>query len=792
MSELELIIRNSTIHGKIEASPSKSYTHRAIICASLSRKKTLIKNPLISDDTLATIDAMRLLGASIEIKDDEIEVDGTKFFGHLDFEKPPQVTINCRESGSTLRFLIPICALTGAEITLTGEPGLLKRPVKTFVESLRRSGIRIEDDNGFPPVKIFSDGFNGDKIEISGDISSQFISGLLLSLPIAEQKNEVEITTEIESKPYIQMTLETLSHFGINIMRSSDFRKFIIPPMQEYSSSDYLVEGDFSSAAFLIAGAVLTSEKGVSINGLKENSIQGDSLFIKLLMEMGATITSHKNRIYAEKSELRGITIDAKNIPDLVPILVVVATQAQGLTKIINAGRLRIKESDRLSAIASELMKMGADIKELEDSLEIKGPTKLNGAIINPHNDHRIAMACTIAGLLAEGDTKIQSPEVVKKSYPDFFYHMRKLGATILSQTSSIGEKLKIQLYGGSHEKVVGIRIDGIPKGTAISLDKIHEDLAKRRPFGTLTTPRREKDEFSVIKGLRCENNICISTGEQTIIEIPNKDVNSLPYEKSRFIPRPGHGDYTTYIKYGGVFDFRGGGFLSARMTVGTVIAGSIAKQILEKHGIGIIAYVKQIGTIKIDSIPSFKDANDKTYQSEVRCPDLDLSKKMIQKIESFKEANDSLGGIVECQVHGLPVGIGEPIFNSIDSVLSQYLFSIPAVKGVEFGSGFSGSSKKGSENNDQYETINGNIVTKSNNSGGILGGITNGMPLVCRIAIKPTSSIAKEQDSIDMRSMKSKKIKVFGRHDPCVAIRAPIIVESTIAIALLDLLLRR
>ena len=261
-----------------------------------------------------------------------------------------------------------------------------------------------------------------------------------------------------------------------------------------------------------------------------------------------------------------------------------------------------------------------------------------------------------------------------------------------------------------------------------------------------------------------------------------------------RFTPRPNHGDYTTHIKYKGVFDFRGGGFLSARMTTLTVIAGSIAKQILAKEGITMAAYVKQIGPICMEKMPTIDEAKQNTYQSEVRCPDLELSKIMKDKIEEARAEKDSMGGIIECQVHGLPVGIGEPIFNAIDSVLAHYLFSIPAVKGVEFGSGFSASAKKGSENNDEFEMTSNNdrIVTKTNNSGGIQGGITNGMPLIARIAIKPTSSIAKEQNTVNMQSLSASKISVLGRHDPCVAIRAPIIMETTVAIALLDLIMRK
>ncbi|MBI5227011.1 3-phosphoshikimate 1-carboxyvinyltransferase [Candidatus Micrarchaeota archaeon] len=799
MSELSLIIRKSALVAEAVVVPSsKSYTHRAIIAAALCKGKTIVKNPLISADILATMDALRKFGVKFTHNSDSIEVDGSNNLLFSNDQSKNPIVIDCNESGTTLRLLTSIVALLDQPIILTGKKGLLKRPTNDIVTALSEIGVKISDQEGHGPVKSNGGLRNSakSKIKISGNKSSQFISGLLFALPLAKKDSELEITTEVESLPYIKMTLEVLAQFGIKVDVSADYKKYIISGNQHYRSTQtYEVEGDYSSAAFLLAAGVLAGPQ-ITLSGLNPKSTQGDSAIIQMIKSMGGRIeiNENKNEIIAHKSGLSATKIDVKDNPDLVPILVILATQAKGTTKIINAGRLRIKESDRLAAITQELQKMGAKIVENKDSLEIIGPTKLHGAIIDPHNDHRIAMACTIAGLIAEGETKIQNPEVVAKSYPDFFFHMRKLGANVLSETGSIGEKFKITVYGGSHEKVIGIKISGLAKETEISIEEIKKDLDKRRPFGNLTTPRREEDELKVVKGLE---NGKVTDEEEIVFEIENKDVNSKPYEMMRFTPRPNHGDYTTAVKYGGVFDFRGGGFLSARMTTCTVIAGSIAKQILAKEGIAMAAYVKQIGETKMEKMPSIEEAKQKTYESEVRCPDIDLGKEMKKEIEKARAQNDSLGGIIECQVIGLPVGVGEPIFNAVDSVLSHYLFSIPAVKGVEFGSGFSASSKKGSENNDEFmmgadSEGSQKIITKTNNSGGIQGGITNGMPLVARIAIKPTSSIAKEQNTVNMKELGSAKISVLGRHDPCVAIRAPIIMETMIAIAILDLMLRR
>ena len=793
MSELKIVIRKSVLDDIVlTCPPSKSYTHRAIIAAALTKGKTIVKNLLISVDTIATINALRKFGVRITNNADSVEIDGTDNLLFENKASKEPLEIDCNESGTTLRILISIGALLDHPITLTGKEGLRKRPTKDIVNALREAGVEISDADGHGPVNL-----NGglrtptsNQIKIRGDSSSQFITGLLFALPLAQKDIELEITSEIESLPYIKMTLEVLAKFGIRIETSKDHKKYKIKGNQQYTAPDeYVVDGDYSSGAFLCAAGVLAGPQ-ITIRGLNTNSVSADSEFIDILKRMGGTITIGKNEITLKKSDLKATEINVKNCPDIVPILAVIATQAKGTTKIVNAGRLRIKESDRLAAITKELKKMGAKIVEGKDKLGITGPVKLHGALIDPHNDHRIAMACTIAGLIADEETVIQNPEVVAKSYPDFFYHMRKLGATVLSETAPIGEIFKITLYGGSHEKIIGIKISGVPKGTQISLEEIKKDLDKRRPFGNLTTPRREKDEFKIVKGLTA-GKVC---EDEIVFEIENKDVNSRPYEIMRFTPRPNHGDYTTQIKYGGVFDFRGGGFLSARMTTCTVIAGSIAKQILAKEGITIAAYVKQIGTTTMDKMPSMKEAREKTYQSEVRCPDMNIGKIMKQEIEAARLQNDSLGGIIECQIHNLPVGVGEPIFNAVDSVVAHYLFSIPAVKGVEFGAGFATAAKRGSENNDEFHLApdSEKIITKTNNSGGIQGGITNGMPLIVRIAIKPTSSIAKEQNTVNMQSLNASKISVLGRHDPCVAIRAPIIMENTVAIAIVDLMLRR
>lgn len=269
------------------------------------------------------------------------------------------------------------------------------------------------------------------------------------------------------------------------------------------------------------------------------------------------------------------------------------------------------------------------------------------------------------------------------------------------------------------------------------------------------------------------------TTGEMIRLEIDNRDIDSDAYEKMRDTPRPGHADYTAGEKYASVWDYRGGGFLSGRMTACFVAAGAIAKKMLEGSGIKVLAHTIQVGNVKVQRELSDEEVEKNRFSNIVRCADPEKAKEMEKAVEKAKSEGDSVGGMVECRILNVPVGVGEPLFSSVESEISQVMFSIPAVKGVEFGSGFSAAGMKGSEHNDSLGIENGRIITKTNNAGGILGGISNGMPITFRVAVKPTSSIAREQDTVDVSKMKDAKITVLGRHDPCIAIRVPPVAEA-------------
>lgn len=353
---------------------------------------------------------------------------------------------------------------------------------------------------------------------------------------------------------------------------------------------------------------------------------------------------------------------------------------------------------------------------------------------------------------------------------------------------SVIGERFACLSFGESHGKCVGMVIDGCPAGLQLNEGDIQPLLDLRKPGQSIiSTQRKEEDRVEILSGV-FEG---FTTGAPICMLIWNRDSDSRSYEEIISKPRPGHSDYPAKVKYSGYADYRGGGRFSGRLTATFIMAGAVAQKLLYSTlGIEITAYTVQIGQIKANEI-DLENAKKNRYANDIRCPDLTAADKMREIILQTKREGDSLGGVVECICTGLPVGLGEPIFSSLESDISKAVFSIPAVKAIEFGSGFLGSEKKGSENNDLFTIKNNKIVTKTNNAGGILGGLSNGMPIKMRIGFKPASSISRTQSTIDLSSLSEVDINVAGRHDPCVVPRAPPVVESIVAAVIADHALR-
>ncbi len=350
---------------------------------------------------------------------------------------------------------------------------------------------------------------------------------------------------------------------------------------------------------------------------------------------------------------------------------------------------------------------------------------------------------------------------------------------------NSFGKLFTITSFGESHGTCIGIVVDGCPAGLPIAEEDIQREVDKRKPTSPVATTRAEEDKVEILSGIFNGH----TTGAPICLLIWNKDIDSSEYERGRFLPRPGHADYTADMKYGDFNDFRGGGRFSGRITATFVMAGAIAKKLLSVIGIEVLAHTVEIGGLKAQSkgLDEIRQAD----QNPLKCADPEAAKQMLKVIEQAKGEGDSVGGIIEGMALNVPAGLGEPVFDTLEGDLAKALFAIPAVKGVEFGSGFSAAGKRGSENNDPFTIKNGKIVTVTNNAGGILGGISNGMPIVVRVAIKPTSSIAKSQETINLKNMESASLEVKGRHDVCIVPRAVAVVESMVAVTLCDFAMR-
>jgi chorismate synthase len=353
--------------------------------------------------------------------------------------------------------------------------------------------------------------------------------------------------------------------------------------------------------------------------------------------------------------------------------------------------------------------------------------------------------------------------------------------------SNSAGVLFRITSFGESHGQCVGIVIDGCPAGFPLDADDIQKEVDKRKPApGAGQTPRSEEDKIEILSGIFKGR----TTGVPLAMMVRNSDIDSDAYEKIRSTPRPGHADYTAFIKYGGFNDYRGGGRFSGRVTAGLVMAGAVAKKLLSQLNIEVLAYTVQIGKVK--AVPkNLTEIRQNVYRNPLRCADLTAADDMVKIIRQAAEAGDSIGGIIEGLGLNLPAGLGEPLFDTLEGEIAKMLFAVPAVKGVEFGAGFLSAEKRGSENNDSFAIDQGKVVTATNNAGGILGGISNGMPLLVRVAVKPTPSISQKQKTVDLQKMQDAELNLQGRHDVCIVPRAVIVVESVIAITLCDLALR-
>ena len=416
---MKVSVFKSESHGLLDAPSSKSYTIRALMCAALSPGQSYIRRALSSDDTLAAADVLQQIGADVQQSTYGWRVSGGEF-------ERPTSELFCRDSAATFRFMAALSALVPGTVRLVPGEGLSKRPILPLLEALTQVGVKCSLDGSV--VVVEGGTFPGGTVYVPGDISSQFISALLLAGPLAEQGLHVGLTTPLASRPYLDMTIECLKKFGVRVSASPDMADFKVAK-QDYRATDYTVEGDWSQASYLLALGALSGE--VVISNLNAESLQGDRVILNLMQKMGARLSVRRSSVMVQKSYLRGIKADLSDCIDLLPTLAVLAAVAEGESQFSGIRSARLKESNRVEALSQELQKMGIRVREDENSLTIIGG-RPHGTLIDSHTDHRLAMAFGVLGT-ATGDTIIEGAESVDKTYPEFWQALGSLGARVVS-----------------------------------------------------------------------------------------------------------------------------------------------------------------------------------------------------------------------------------------------------------------------------------------------------------------------------------------------------------------------
>lgn len=353
--------------------------------------------------------------------------------------------------------------------------------------------------------------------------------------------------------------------------------------------------------------------------------------------------------------------------------------------------------------------------------------------------------------------------------------------------SSTFGDKIKISVFGESHGSGIGVVIDGLSAGEKIDMDAVLAQMARRAPGRDKTaTPRKESDQPKILSGMLGDT----LTGAPLCAVIENTNTRSQDYSNLLTKPRPGHSDYTAFVKYRASNDIRGGGHFSGRITAPIVFAGAVCRQLLEKKGVKIAAHIERIGNVtdeRFDPVDISPELMERLSKSFFALINTEKEAAMRAEVESARLDMDSVGGVIECAVTGLPAGVGEPMFDGVEGAIAKAVFGVPAVKGIEFGAGFELARMRGSASNDPFRYENGSVVTETNNCGGILGGITDGMPVIFRAAVKPTPSISKPQKTVDLQTGENAELEVRGRHDPCIVPRAVPVIEAVAAVAVLN-----
>ena len=754
--------------GAVDIPASKSQAHRLLICAALGQTPVALRCRGISRDIAATISCLNALGAGIHAEGEVLTVQPIT-------NTPNGVChLFCGESGSTLRFLLPVVGLLGAEAVFHMEGRLPQRPLHPLDEVLTAHGMTVRQEGAL----LFCGGkLRPGAFSLPGDVSSQYISGLLMALPLLDEASSLTVTGQMESAAYIAMTESVLNRGGIALRRSGSV--WHIPGGQRCRfPADIRAEGDWSNAAFFLCMGAL-SPAGISVRGLDLASPQGDRAVLDILTAMGAEVSVSEEAVTVRRGALRGVAIDAGPIPDLIPVLCDCRRSggryadfqrrtpaAQGIRPSPHHGGA----ADRLGRSC------GGAVQRPPRPRHRPSHRRHGGRLRRPPHRHVRRYRGLPVYRAGDGLRQRMRCQILPRFLERFFRPERR------RPMSQYGEHLHLTIFGQSHAPAIGMTLEGLPAGEAIDMEALQGFLNRRAPGqNEWSTPRKEADVPEFLSGL--VGNVTCGTPLTAIIR--NTNTRSGDYAGLSVVPRPGHADFTAAVKYGGHADFAGGGAFSGRLTAPLCIAGGICLQLLRRRGITVISRIAAIGGVT-DTAPLTASTAEKPFPVVE-----DAAGEAIRAaIAAAKAEGDSVGGIIECAVLGLPVGLGGPLFDGMEGKIASIIFGIPAVKGIEFGAGFAAAALRGSENNDAFTVENGTVKTVTNHCGGILGGITNGMPLTFRTAFKPTPSIAKEQQSVNLTSLTPETLRVQGRHDPCIVPRAVPCVEAAAAVAVYDALL--
>ena len=416
---MRVTIEKSDIGGEATAPPSKSYTIRGLMCAALARGESRIMHPLYADDTEAAVRVLGDIGVGVEQSEDLWKISG----GDLSW---PETDLYCGDSAATLRFMTAICAILPGRCRLTAGASLARRPVRPLVEALRKLGVDCSSADGVAPVTVNGGRLRGGETELPGNVSSQFLSALLLVSPFAEEGMRIRLSSPLQSKPYVDMTLDCMAKFGIEVTTSAGMDDFYTA-RQTYQPASYEVEGDWSSASYLLALGAVTGD--VEVQNLNPQSLQSDRVMLEFLHRMGADVSVSLGTIRVRSAKLKALRADLSDCIDLIPTVAVLAAVAEGTSELESIGRARLKESNRVTAVREGLERMGVEVVEEENRMLITG-SKLKGAVVDSYDDHRIAMAFSIPGVLA-GNTTVNGAECVNKTFPEFWAILKSIGGRL-------------------------------------------------------------------------------------------------------------------------------------------------------------------------------------------------------------------------------------------------------------------------------------------------------------------------------------------------------------------------